>query len=247
MATATSEKPLLFSGPMVRAILAGQKTVTRRIAVRKGWDITSVNPHGLPITQRGGGKGFAAVQTEVWECPYGEPGDQLWVREAWQFKNWTDGECAKAGCPDAAKHPTETYLGEPTRAIYRASYNECIGDPGPWKPSIHMPRWASRITLEVTGLRVERLQNVSHDDVLAEGTQVPVTEDGSLVCRVSGKFTPSSYWPCDTWDELKRRDDFEQQWFRCHFASLWDELNASRGFSWDSNPWVWVVSFRRVD
>ena len=179
------ERPILFSGPMVRAILDGRKTVTRRIV-------------------RG---------VEMPRCPYGSPGDRLWVRETWCLAH-----------PDY--HDTDREAGSrPVKdgrfCFYAATDDVDTGDGSPWKPSIHMPRWASRITLEVVCIRVERLQEIDEVDILAEGVTVDV------VAKLTG--TP--------WADMPT---LHHAWER-----LWDSINGDRA-SWASNPWVWRVEFRRV-
>lgn len=190
------ERPIIFSGPMIRAILEGRKTVTRRvikgptpIAVGTGWSRWWSEKMQTQLSA----SGFAKCH-----CPYGAPGDRLWVRETW-------ADCS-----------TNPLICEDTIA-YRATEPEwdrdCTGIR--WRPSIHMPRWASRITLEITGVRVERVQDITEADAEAEG----VRGDG-----LGGNES-----------------------MRVHFRWLWDKINASRGFGWDTNPWVWVVEFRRVE
>ena len=137
-----AERPILFSGPMVRALLTGTKTQTRRVAKEfAGRDDLDAILRRFP---------------EQSGCPYGQPGDRLWVREAhWWFKDEHD--------PVTGYFPPKLTIED---VEYRAD-----GDDGRkvWRPSIHMPRWASRITLEITGVRVERLQDISEADAVAEG------------------------------------------------------------------------------
>lgn len=166
-ATATKEHPILFSGEMVRAILAGRKTVTRRV-VKPKWKLGPCD-----IREIGNGPEVYAAGG-VWlplECPYGEPGSRLWVREAWRLTCDTDAVCCVAYRADgAALHylcdnggegdPTE--LAGPAGELWDA-------DEAKWRPWIHMPRWASRITLEVVSVRVERLQDITEEDAEAEG------------------------------------------------------------------------------
>ena len=167
------ERPILFSGSMVRAILSGAKTQTRRVIKPQPWFMPEAYDHGpqwawaysWPAWEVGNGavwgtkfSGELAEQDYFREhCPYGVPGDQLWVRETW-----------------AALHPgTDDVMREvdPRPPIcslaYRATDERSIN--GPWRPSIFMPRWASRITLEVVSVRVQRLQDISHEDGKAEG------------------------------------------------------------------------------
>ena len=159
------ERPILFSGPMVRAILDGRKTMTRRVVRLRAGE----------IAHEGGDGRLHAVANTTWgdcierviQCPYGVPGDMLWVRETWA----SDVD----GCPAG--------LG------YRADHLDPRGDgpanPMRWRPSIHMPRWASRLTLEITAVRVERLQDISEADARAEGCPAECP-DGNAVDWFSG-------------------------------------------------------------
>lgn len=209
---AMSERPILFSGPMVRAILDGHKTQTRRIVKRQ------------PV-----GEWAAPGRTA---CPYGVPGDRLWVRETFASSQKclvayrADGECGAwmgdggggriwnrhGGIVGAEFHRSEDWRGQ-TLGLSRFG--------GQWKPSIHMPRWASRLTLQVTEVRVQRLQDISEEDAKAEG--VDAVEDGELLPDGSGSME-WSYW--------------------LGFRRLWDSINAKRGHSWESNPYVWAISFK---
>jgi hypothetical protein len=178
--------PIIMDGESVRAIRERRKTQTRRVV---DFDV----PSAFCATDCKG-----QLLKEVWwdpgvgdgeylhvPCKDGAtqrlycrdaPGDRLWVRETWAEKAWTEAECARAGCPDARTDPTETYLGRPVKAIYRASYNTALGDSGPWRSPVHMPRWASRLELEVLAVRAERLQEISEMDVEAEGYGVAFAE-----------------------------------------------------------------------
>jgi hypothetical protein len=208
------EKPILFSGEMVRAILAGRKTQTRRVVtnvphatnckLRSARQIDGGRDWEFMVVDKNGDFANAAA------CPYGKPGDQLWVRETWQQvgelgpERWT------------FEVPTE---GE-GRLLYAADIDE--EEPPKWRPSIHMPRWASRLTLTLKTVRVERLNEISEADAKAEGVN-----GGCLVC---GHNAPCG---CDT-PSPDHRDSF---------IGLWDSINATRGYAWDANPWVWVVEF----
>jgi len=140
------ERPILFNAEMVRAVLDGSKTQTRRIVKPQP---THFNPAGVPRRANPAGG-----PSDLIACPYGQPGDQLWVRETW--RKVEPGEC---GCSEHCNHRTGY--------DYRATGSG--DDETKWKPSIHMPRAASRIQLEITGLRVERLQDIREEDALAEG------------------------------------------------------------------------------
>ena len=210
-----SEKPILFSGPMVRAILDGRKTMTRRVMKFnakqcKDWGITGsadaydVTPHsdgkawGFLVA---GDMGYADVK-----CPYGGPGDRLWVREA--FRYWFQEDvlmdCIDYAAGGAPMKPEGLDFDTGMRFSER-----CAAD-SKFRPSIHMPRWASRLTLEVTTVRVERLQDISEADARAEGCPVECQEGNAV------------------------------DWF----SGLWDGINAKCGYGWDSNPWVWVIEFK---
>ena len=199
------ERPIIFSSPMVRAILADHKTQTRRIIVwnRKhdeddGCVLLEVNQQGEKTPGRFWPWAIHDGDEDPIVCPYGVPGDWLWVRETWWHNDsipGRDGICYRAD-------------GE------MPSYM----DGEPWRPSIHMPRWASRILLEVESVRVERLQEISEADAVDEG--YAGTGLGTLISA----------------DEIDSA--------RETFAQEWDSLNAKRGYGWDTNPWVWVVTFR---
>lgn len=203
------ERPILFSGPMVRALLAGTKTQTRReiTSILKRGKITEFGKSDTPgydWTFLDRGKLWHDLRhAELMErCPYGQPGDRLWVRETWKedLSPCCDGSCGHQN------------------ALYRADFGEGPEWRGGWAPSIHMPKCASRITLEITGVRVERLQQISEPDAYKEGIRLNEWEgdDGEA---------PSS-----------SREAFE--W-------LWNSINGSA--CWGENPWVWVIEFHRVD
>jgi hypothetical protein len=147
------------------------------------------------------------------KCPY-EPGMRLWVRETWRHSMHADhSDCYCYRADNATK-----------------CGGICLTDDFiKWKPSIFMPRCASRITLEVTDVRIERLQSITEDDARAEGVQIPVDTKGNWFQRVDGIYVPKA------------------PTFREHFRLLWDELNFKRGYGWEVNPWVWVVSFKRLE
>jgi hypothetical protein len=184
------ERPILFSAPMVRSLLDGCKTQTRRIVKR----------HVL-----------------VTECPYGWVGDRLWVRETFApnagdemaFMRWEFDSCG------------------PKPEIHFAADG---GDPhiSRWRPSIHMPRWASRILLEIVSVRVEQLQDISDEDCLAEGIHAIRHEGDGMYYHHERTYADPDNW--------------------CHpddaYRALWNQINGAG--SWDANPWVWAVEFKRV-
>src|SRR5690606_3684193 len=181
----------------------------------------------------------APAPLQAWPelCPYGRPGDRLWVRESWQYANWTEeGEpyirYAAAGAQelfDVGRIPhdwfdrlEDIWSGLSTEANY--AIDNRAADRR-WRPSIHMPRWASRITLEITDVRVERLRDISEADAQAEGVALDTEpcDHPRRSCGDVGCLGPTH---------------------RAAFAELWMQINGAG--SWDANPWVWVVSFRRV-
>ena len=216
------DRPILMSAPMVRATLAGTKSQTRRA-------VTHPVLQGLPkIGDIGGGWwGDEAFQAR---CPYGQPGDRLWVREAWSHDAESLEHC-RASAEDAMG-------GGAYGPYYRAT--EVAPDTLSWKPSIHMPRWASRITLLITSVRVERLQDISEADAMAEGIERlpdPVIDGGwsgpnrfTLKGMGAGACAGLVSWNAPTATELYQR--------------LWTEINGPD--SWAANPWVWAVEFKRV-
>lgn len=149
-------------------------------------------------------------------CPYGKPGDRLWVRETWAtIKEYDELSPSKITLYD---RPPMLAYAEWTGAAREAQWR------GRWRPSIHMPRWASRLTLEITEVRVERVQEISESDALAEG--IDNTWKHASWLDDSGIWQPHT--PI-TW-----------------FAGLWDSINLKRGYGWDSNPWVRCITFKRV-
>jgi hypothetical protein len=184
-----SDKPILFSAPMVRALIAGRKSQTRRIIKRQSAldAIATFGPEFLLVPGNADLVRFAK-------------GDRLWVRETWApLDRLTHND------------PGTTALAE--RGFYKADNSTIEGSISRWTPAIHMPRWASRLTLTVTDVRVQRLQDISEEDAIAEGSQEP-----SLVPIVGG-----------CWSE------------RQVYANLWNHINGAG--SWDANPWVVAVSF----
>jgi hypothetical protein len=233
------ERPILFSAPMVRATLAGNKTMTRRVVKP---------PRGLEMPHE-------PLDQADWDdlalsSPYGQPGDRLWVRETWGVVSHAFNEYGDsvAWTPDRPAKPIRDmrfgsrgyYTGH---VIYAADghFEWADDDDGElrsaWKPSIHMPRIASRITLEVTGVRVERVQEISEADAIAEG--VHRIEIGS------GYPDHFSATPA-TWTEVVEQQAVAHEDPRLAFRDLWDGINEQRGFGWLANPYVWVIEFKRI-
>jgi len=208
-----SEKPIIFNRKMVKAILDGQKTQTRRV-------IKPQLPNHID-------KWSECEWFNLSKSPYGKYGDRLWVRETFAI------EC-NDGCQDVYSKP-ENPLGKVRWhkdrdgcqyfecARYRASEPDTIlgekEDGMKWKPSIHMPRWANRIMLEIIDVRVERVQDISYKDVVSEGIKPVKTDSTGYI----------------------NKDTTIQK-----FKELWDSINIDRGYSWNRNPWVWVIEFKKV-
>jgi hypothetical protein len=215
-----AERPILFQGAMVRALLAGTKTQTRRalkpqppkhtVAVGRWQDPPGYDAAYWAFVREGPVEhdhpfGGAEIHGEPWRAAFGQPGDRLWVRETWAPEQY-----------DA--HATSIVESETStrKPAYRADF---VGEPAyKWKPSIHMPRAASRITLEVVGVRVERLHEISTADCYAEGAP----GGHSAIPGYAYDATPLE-----------------------HYRHVWNSINGPG--SWDANPWVWVIEFRRAD
>ena len=205
------EHPILFSAPMVRAILARQKTQTRRVVKPEPQMVT----HDRKTTTWEGDPGVLLDLLEQTgrKCRYGKPGDRLWVRETFQrFSD--DGEIMYRADPASL------------RAMNELKYDEC--QEARWRPSIHMPRWASRILLEVVSVRVERLNDISESDCWAEGIE-------EVIHLFDG---PSQA-------EMANRLGLCLEDAKPLYAQLWEFINGAG--SWDENPWVWVVEFKRIE
>jgi hypothetical protein len=220
------ERPILFSGPMVRALIEGRKTQTRRAVKapidfigaggRHGGDWDDPNEWGWEDPENPSefivlGRDPREQYMTPLACPYGQAGDRLWVRETWRIEDFeVHGPRASAAIvyrADGAKNLSSRF--------------EC--DTGPmmsqrcgWRSPIHMPRMMSRITLEIVGVRAERLQGISEKDAWAEGFPDPDGRNREYADR-------ARYW----------------------YRNLWDEINGKR-YPWASNPWVWVLEFKVI-
>lgn len=202
------ERPILFNTEMVQASLEGRKTQFRWV-VKPQPDLVG---NDGPITVHTV-YGFSQIKS-----PFGQVGDRLWVRETFE----TDGDFAKF---------------KTGRVRYRADYPDGKNPCGlPWTPSIHMPRWASRILLEITDIRVERVQEISEEDVKAEGT--PVFKPTGAIRTINGKRQMKLVACLPTPSNQPTKDDFH---------ILWNSIYAKRGSGWDVNPWVWALNFKVLD
>lgn len=233
--TAIKERPILFSGPMVRAILEGRKTVTRRLVKWKpyapgdvrnynfsgmdlGFYMSNVASSGYVLRTRGGSSGCWNDRTKPAHCPYGKPGERLWVRESFL-------PCKGCGTPCKPSEASYVCFPDGGQVFGDGGVIDGTGKQLDWEgyrfsPSIHMPRWASRITLEIVSTRIERLQAMRHNEApfKAEGFELP----------------PDELFPDqNTASKLER-----------YFTDLWDKLNPDA--KWSDNPWVWVVEFKLI-
>ncbi|MBX9636713.1 MAG: hypothetical protein K2Q45_04095 [Nitrosomonas sp.] len=210
------ERPILFSAPMVSAILDGRKTQTRRVC--KGQRELS-NNHDFQLDR----------------CPFGKSGDRLWVRETWQGPLFYD-EIPEDWNSDKYKTPEYCHYKASDSCDFTDADDNFVER---WSPSIHMPRWASRILLEVVNVRVERLQDISEDDAIAEGLKA-ITKDGRTI----------KYGIPDL-DRYPGNDNHGWQWCDWNvspviaYKRLWESINGPE--SWDLNPWVWVVEFKLLE
>lgn len=219
------ERPIPFSAEMIRAILAGRQTQTRRVMK---FEVTGPNPpNTFDVYRRSslgglswvGAFGADGKGNALKLCPYGQPGDRLWVRETFVIERQCDGERPPHSDGRPLQH--ETWNQDEGRPWLQPHYRATDPDPEldmgdgsephtTWTPSIHMPRWASRLTLLISKVRVERIQQISGADIGAEGVEM------------IGNY-------------------------RARWRERWDTLNFKRGFGWDVNPWVWVLDFQVVE
>jgi len=228
------ERPILFSGPMVHEIIEGRKTQTRRL---RGLEDVNQYPGRLVGNSALGPLGYRGLEVTDYnlkpsmklqfkknpglfhwflgdqndkreinpipvKCPYGQVGDRLWVKETWQVEERGD-----AFLLDFRADP-----GSPYMTRIETTFGEIYAN-GKWRASIHMPRWASRIDLEITDIRVELVQEISTADATAEG--------------------------CHSWPDFENGIWTAPD----EYAVIWDEINLKRGYPWSSNPWVWVIDF----
>lgn len=221
-----TDRPILFSGPMFRALLEGRKTQTRRLA-KPAWVEGANQNFTRWEAERVGSCDWILKCTHIGariKVAY-QSGDRLWVREAHALLPRTAYRMSVGtGTVDQREHPTDNY----TAAVFREGFDRS-GKPK-WRPSILMPRWASRLTLIVTDVRVERLQSISDEDAMEEGL-LDAEDDGWGICY-SG-----TYW------EYPVPPSHLHHYPRDAYAALWESLNAKRGFGWDTNPWVVAITF----
>ena len=241
------ELPIIMGADSVRAILDGRKTQTRRVVNKKALDRFKLSPSGELFGSFNESNPEWVIYPTVDDAPY-RVGDRLWVKETWGVgcrpdpnSGWVDGIEYKAD---------ESYLDDieslPLRVIDDQDLDKY--QRAGWNSPMFMPRWASRITLEITDIRVDRLQDITEDDALAEGIisneeyEARASEGNLFPCpRCKGYQVHEAFGydygitevDCNCCDTQKKR-----------YRIVWDSLNAKRGYPWESNPWVWVVSFK---
>lgn len=223
---AKKEYPILFSSQMVRGILDGRKTQTRRVVKMEAtdaWEVDCQTQNAVYFRL----KDRPDISSTRIGCPYGEVGDKLWVRENVRTlvcqshnKTWEYGEFEIEYIADR----TIISCPEEHEEWWRHNWHK---RPATTIPSIHMPKWACRLWLEITNIRVERVQDISEADANAEGS-----------CPAIGPIARGLYE--STMGEVVGPT------FRDGFHELWDSINAKRGFGWEVNPWVWVIEFRKA-
>ncbi|PSJ16288.1 hypothetical protein C7H79_14255 [Nitrosomonas supralitoralis] len=213
------ERPILFSAHMVRAILDDKKTQTRRaikLPKERGvWEPSIFGGHGATYSDGTRCEEMPCIWNtttgKTFVCPYGKIGDRLWVRETWQHENYPLGpyesDCQVFYRADYMDDPLGVDLENSTDKLRRK-----------WNPSIHMPREASRILLEITNVRIERLRDISEEDAIAEGVS-----------------------NADSFNGIGVDDGMAN---RYAYRELWQSINGQG--SWDLNPWVWVIEFSRI-
>lgn len=218
------ERPILFSDQRVRALLSGQQSQTRRIMKSQLFGPGQDNHEGCygidVLNNHLQGNRVMGMENLSYHCPYGQPGDKLWVRETWRGPVIEPDEMAEyQRSPAAFKSARYCQYRADTSQFATAELDE--QEQFGWQAGIHMPRWASRIDLVVTGIRVEKIQDISDDDVIAEGVQ---TDSHFL----NNFFTMHS-------EAVSSKDAYRKQWALQY-----------GGTSWEVNPWVWVIEFERV-
>lgn len=240
------ERPILFNGEMVRAILDGRKTQTRRMVKPQPFEdgyfegtpsfdqfakqCCTADPRIAEFSAEAVGGG--AWREEAVLCPYGTWGDSLWVRETWKpdVDDMTSTIRYRADGANISiqntKSAADAWLG-----VRRDEEQYPYFEEPKWRPSIFMPRWASRITLEITDIRVERLNSISEQDAIAEGLRIFNEDNANLYySSIAHELEWPNDWQLDPVDA---------------YRALWEIINGKG--SWDANPWVWVVEFKTAN
>jgi len=271
------ELPILFRTDMVKAILEGRKTVTRRVIKNITQMPDKITGNGMVdcVKDWDGGPSRLDMMKTGTECAPYQKGDLLWVRETFLIMDWANRD--KINCDHSDIHiqykaSDSNYRPDNKRYIGRSILKHCpeyfddavnmylkaVGNSKntwhlPWRPSIHMPKWAARLWLEVLDVRAERLQEITEEECLMEG----VIEHNFGDYQPKGKASLDGGKTFHPFKRRKREDRFHWQENVTHdhcwqspksaFINLWDSLNAKRGYGWDTNPWVWRYEFTNTD
>ncbi|CAY73975.1 hypothetical protein EPYR_01595 [Erwinia pyrifoliae DSM 12163] len=216
------ERPILFSHQRVRALLSGQQRQTRRIMKSQPLEPGQDNHEGCyGIDVLGNhlqGNRVLSLDNLSHHCPYGQPGDRLWVRETWRGPIVPAEDIVRYQQSPSQFKKADYCQYQADSSIYSADDQEQLGG---WQAGIHMPRWASRIDLLITDIRVEKIQDISDDDVMAEGVQVETH-------FLNNFFTLQS-------EAGSAKDAYRKQWVTLYGCN-----------SWEANPWVWVIEFKPI-
>jgi hypothetical protein len=212
------ERPILFNGEMVKAILDGRKTQTRRVVKPQPIPFGESSPFTKATLKEHVGKPWmpvGGVFQDAWHKPFGHYGDRLWVRETWGIMSFHD---PTDWCDGSIKGVSQSEIWTRFTVEHAANW-KLPNESSYWRPSIHMPRWASRIDLEITAVRVERLQEITEEDAKKEGVMIGEDRSHSFA-EHRMKYQPH----------------------KDAFIALWQSIYGN----WDANPWVWVYEFRKM-
>ena len=231
----TKSRGILFGPEMVRAILDGRKTQTRRVVKLPPCTFPYRFYGWLGEAARFGEEDYPEDGTFSVKCPYGVPGSLLYVREMFY--------CDDYRYPDG---PQEELLKE---MYYRADGEAHVQfedtEGFRWRPSIHMPKWASRLWLRIVSVRVERVADISEADATAEGIY-SVYVDAPMPMRCMLRWVAPGVVMTDTYGEQDDHAPTHMSAKRA-FECLWDSINAKRGYGWDANPWCWILTYERTE
>lgn len=250
------ERGMIFNSEMVRAILDGRKTQTRRImkpqpepCPRGGhWWPSNVFKTMLHVEEemQNGKGGWGGLVGDA--CPFGDVGDRIWVREAYRFPASLD-DVSPTGVGEMAVATGYRKPWAPTFYEFTGTFSDGwkgfetppkVSDAGKLRPSIHMPRWASRILLEITDVRVERLNAISEEDAQREGVHTEVWDQTVVARNYAARDEFFQFWSEDMPHYVEMN-----QLYRSSFRSLWESIYGAE--NWQANPWVWVIEFKRVE
>ncbi|ENQ2789348.1 TPA: hypothetical protein MIU95_19670 [Klebsiella pneumoniae] len=251
-----TERGMIFNAEMVRAILDGRKTQTRRImkpqpepCPRGGhWWPSNVFKTMLHVEEemQNGKGGWGGLVGDA--CPFGDVGDRIWVREAYRFPASLD-DVSPTGVGEMAVATGYRKPWAPTFYEFTGTFSDGwkgfetppkVSDAGKLRPSIHMPRWASRILLEITSVRVERLNAISEEDAQSEGVHTEVWDQTVVARNYAAIDEFFQFWSEDMPHYVEMN-----QLYRSSFRSLWESIYGAE--NWLANPWVWVIEFKRVE